>query len=802
LLSIKIKIVQCDGGTEFKPVMRQNPDITFQVSCPHTPEQNGLAERKHRHIVELGLANLFHASIPLSYWDVIFESTVFVINRLPTSVLGSKSPFEVLFKQAPDYNLLHTLGCACFPLLRPYNNNKLQPRSEKCIFMGYSTIHKGYLCLKPEDDKIIVSRHVTFVEHDLPFTYAHQTTQQDHVSVPSTTTIIVIPPAHQLNQVVNNTDNSSSDDSSSPTTSTHTTNSTPQPQPSTSHTMTTRTKTNSLRPKKFPDHQVYTAGQDSILEEPTCFTQAVKFPVWRQAMTEELSALAQNSTWELVPPPPDVHLIGAKWLFKIKYNADGTVQRHKARLVAKGYSQQEGIDYFETFSPVIKPATIRIVLTIALSQHWPIQQLDVNNAFLHGDLQEVVYMEQPPGFSDPNKPHYVCKLKKALYGLKQAPRAWFFKLKSFLLSLQFKSSEADHSLFIFTDNKVIIYILVYVDDILVTGNNTGAIQVLLKKLQQKFSIKNLGKLNYFLGIETTYCKETMHLSQTRYLQTIIQRANMSNAKPIQTPIETGTQLSRYAGTKMDNPHLYRSVVGALQYATITRLDLSFAVNKASQYLAEPTDLHWQLVKRILRYIQGTLHHGLTFVSTPQLSLHAYCDADWAGCPDDRRSTSGFAIYLGSNLVSWASKKQPTVARSSTEAEYRCLAVTASELTWISSLLKELKLPVSQPPTLWCDNLGATFLASNPIYHARMKHIELDYHFVREKVVSRQLIVKFICSADQLADLMTKGLPKDRFGMIRNKLHVLHNPSRLRGGVEEADDKTLDKTSSNKTGDTA
>jgi Reverse transcriptase (RNA-dependent DNA polymerase) len=533
--------------------------------------------------------------------------------------------------------------------------------------------------------------------------------------------------------------------------------------------MQTRTKTKSLKPKEFPHHQLYVASNKPI--EPTCYTQAIKDPSWRQAMATELTALAHNATWDLVPCPPGAHVIGAKWVFKVKLRSDGTVERCKARLVAKGYDQQEGVDYLETFSPVVRPGTIRIILSIALSQKWAVHQLDVNNAFLHGDISETIYMEQPPGFSNPSLPSHVCKLKKALYGLKQAPRAWFSKLKGFLLTQGFKSSQADHSLFFKVNSHSTTYILVYVDDILVTGSSSHAIQSLLSALQQQFSLKNLGCLNYFLGIEVTDENGSLHLSQTRYLQSLLERTHMHNAKPIHTPMVSGQQLSKFSGTKLLDPHLYRSTVGALQYATVTRPDLTFAVNKASQFMCEPTDHHWHMVKRILRYIKGTIHHGLSFQPASQLALHAYSDADWAGCPDDRRSTTGFAVYFGPNLISWSSKKQPTVSRSSTEAEYRSMTVTASELTWISSLLQELQFPMTQAPTLWCDNLGATFLASNPVYHARTKHIELDYHFVREKIENKQLQVKFICSADQIGDFFTKALGRTRFQLLRTKLHV-------------------------------
>ncbi|KAJ4779344.1 polyprotein [Rhynchospora pubera] len=760
---------------------------------------------------------MFHAAIPMKFWDFIFESVVFVINRLPPAAdQNGISPYEKLFHHKPDYDFLHVLGCACFPLLRPYNKHKLQPRSAECVFLGYSTTYKGYYCLHVPSNRMYVSRHVKFDERQLPFKQCEQTNQSTPPPIEGVLTTLTIVPSCEVPH--NNHDASSNLHSSNPQqsvtipagTSTDTNPTTsqtpiriPESQPSAiSHHMLTRSKTNNLKPKKYPNHQAHTVSTqyNSDYVEPTCYSQAVKSKHWREAMANELSALAKNSTWQLVPPPLNAHVIGAKWLFKVKHRADGTIERYKARLVAKGYNQQEGIDYYETFSPVVKPATIRIVLTVALSNNWPFHQLDVNNAFLHGDLVEEVYMEQPPGFSDSNYPNYVCKLKKALYGLKQAPRAWFSKLKSFLLSHHFISSQADNSLFFFHSTNTTIYVLVYVDDILITGNNTKAINELMQALDSQFSIKNLGHLNYFLGIEVTNNKSQLHLSQTRYLNTILHRASMHNAKPCQTPMEAGLQLSKFSGAKMSEPQLYRSIVGALQYATITRPDITFAVNKASQFMAEPTEEHWKLVKRILRYIQGSLDHGITLKSAPHLSLHGYCDADWAGCPDDRRSTTGYAIFLGPNLISWSSKKQATVSRSSTEAEYRSLAMTTSELLWISYLLAELKYSVCQQPTLWCDNLGATFLASNPVFHARTKHIELDFHFVREKIQNKQLSVKFICSADQIGDIFTKGLAKARYHLLRDKLTVFAKQSSLRGAVENNQQQSLERANTESTGE--
>jgi histone deacetylase 1/2 len=256
---------------------------------------------------------------------------------------------------------------------------------------------------------------------------------------------------------------------------------------------------------------------------------------------------------------------------------------------------------------------------------------------------------------------------------------------------------------------------------------------------------------------------------------------MDGAKPVSTPFSPGDPLSKFMGNPMADPHLYRSVVGALQYATITRPDITYAVNKASQFMHSPTDEHWNGVKRILRYLKGTLHFGLHISSTSSFELHAYSDADWAGCPDDRRSTSGFCVFLGSNLLSWGSKKQSTVSRSTTEAEYRSMASACTELVWLKQLLQELHVPLRSNPILWCDNLGATFLASNPVFHARTNHIEIDFHFVREKVAKKELDVRFISSRDQLADLFTKSLSSARLDFLRSKLTLAEAPAHLEGG---------------------
>ena len=465
-------------------------------------------------------------------------------------------------------------------------------------------------------------------------------------------------------------------------------------------------------------------------------------------MTEEINALLKNNTWVIVPPSPHQNKVGCKWVYRIKRNSDGSIEIYKARLVAKGFHQQPGIDYDETFSHVVKPATIRIVLSLVVSNHWPVRQLDVKNAFLHGHLEEEVYMLQPPGFIDPHLPHHVCCLTKALYGLKQAPRAWFYRFSSYLFRYGFSQSKADSSLFIFNRGSSSMWLLLYVDDIVLTGNNSSLLHHFITALGHVFELKDLGLPHYFLGLQVSTTKHGMHLSQAKYAYDLLQKANMLECKPCSTPVAAKLSISAHDGVPLSSPTDYRMLVGCLQYLMLTRPDISFAINNIAQYMSNPLSTHMLAVKRILRYVKGTIDQGLLLRPQPASScLSAYSDAGWAGCINTRRSTTGYLIYHGANLVSWCSKKQPTVSRSSAESEYRALSHACAETTWHTYLLHELGVRTPFPVYLHCDNLSATYMAANPVFHARTRHIELDYHFVLAQGATPLTLVQTRSSRD-------------------------------------------------------
>jgi hypothetical protein len=454
------------------------------------------------------------------------------------------------------------------------------------------------------------------------------------------------------------------------------------------------------------DHGMRTRGKSSFIQPvdrlnlhagvlspaPKTLRSALTDPHWRAAMQVEFDALQANDTWELVPRPPGINLVTGKWIYRHKFLVDGSLDRYKARWVLQGFTQRPGIDYDETFSPVVKPATVRVVLTLALSRSWPIHELDVKNAFLHGTLNEIVYSEQPSGFVDPSRPNYVCLLNKSLYGLKQSPRAWHSRFTGHITSLGFVESKADSSLFIYRHGDDTAFLLLYVDDIVLTASSPRLLRQIIAALQREFSMTDMGPLRHFLGLSVERQADALFLSQKQYMLDILDRAGMSGCKPCNTPVDTHAKLSA-DGVLVADPTQFRSIAGALQYLTFTRPDIAYAVQHVCLRMHDPKEPHLAAMKRILRYIQGTLGLGFHLHRTSPDDLTVYSDADWAGCPEPRRSTSGYGVFLGDNLISWSSKRQATVSRSSAEAEYRAVANGVAEACWLRQLLHELHFPL-------------------------------------------------------------------------------------------------------------
>jgi hypothetical protein len=535
----------------------------------------------------------------------------------------------------------------------------------------------------------------------------------------------------------------------------------------------TRLQNNIVKPKQlFPGMIHYVNFCSS--GEPEYVQEALADPKWKEAMDLEHSTLLHNGTWHLVPTTQATNIIDYKWVFKVKKKTDGSVDCYKAHLVAKGFKQRYDIDYDDTFSHVIKAATIRLVLSLAVSRNWCLRQLDVHNAFLHGVLEEEVYMRQPLGYRDASRPSFMCKLDKSLYGLKQAPRVWYFRFSSKLLQLGFRAPKADTSLFILHRGSVQMFLLIYVDDIIVASSSNIVVDNLLRQLCAEFALKDLGPLSYFLGNEVAKCSDGLLFTQDKYALDILRRVSMHNCKPTRTPLATDEKLSLTNGDllSLDDATSYRSLVRGLQYLTLTRPDISYSVNKVCQFLHAPTMHHMSAVKQILHYLRGTRGLGIQIHPSQSMLLSAFSDADWAGNVDDRRSTGGFAIFLSPNLIIGSAHNQATMSRSSTEAEYKAIANATTEVIWVQSVLANLGIQLNPVPCLWCDNLGAAYMTGNPQFHGRTKYIEVDFHFVHERVAQRQLDIWFISSGDQVADGFTKSLPASKMLLFCCNLNLV------------------------------
>lgn len=501
------------------------------------------------------------------------------------------------------------------------------------------------------------------------------------------------------------------------------------------------------------------------------------YPIWNGAMSTEVVALEDQRTWDVTELPKGKKALECMWIYKYKFNVDGTMERPKARLVVCGNRQVEGRDYGETFAPVAKITTVRTLLEVAVARNWEIHQMDVHNAFLHGDLKEDDYMKMPPGFYG-DSPSKVCKLRKSLYGLKQAPRCWFAKLTTALKRFGFKQSYSDYSLFTFIKGGKSLRVLVYVDDLILVSNDLDMLAKFKIYLSDCFKMKDLGKAKYFLGIEMARGPMGMFLTQRKYALEIVAEAGLLGCKPVSTPMEQNHKLLGDKGPLYKDPEKFRRVVGRLVYLTITRPELSYAVHVLSQVMHKPREIHWDAAMRVLKYLKGCPGQGIMLKTVSDLRVRAFCDADWAACPLTRRSLSAFIVLLGDSPISWKTKKQDTVSHSSAEAEYRSMAVTLRELKWLKRLLADMGVKHCDPMELFCDSKSAIYIATNPVFHERTKHIESDCHSVRDAVQEGLIKMRHVRTTQQLADIMTKALGGPAFHYLMDKLGVrnLHAPT--------------------------
>ncbi|UYV66286.1 hypothetical protein LAZ67_4001208 [Cordylochernes scorpioides] len=486
---------------------------------------------------------------------------------------------------------------------------------------------------------------------------------------------------------------------------------------------------------------------------------------WKKAMEEEFDSLIENKTWELVDPPKNRNIIGTKWVFKTKCNSDGSVERHKARLVAKGYSQQYGIDYEETFAPVVRQSTIRMFLALAVEYNLILHQMDVQSAYLNGEIKEEIYMTQPENFVSRKYPEKVCRLKKAIYGLKQAGIVWHEKLDNELKNLGLKQLQSDNCVYIKHDEGILL-VAIYVDDLIIAAEREDTLKSFKESMKRIFKIKDLGGINWCLGIRIQMKEDgSISIDQERYIEELLAKYRMKEAKPISTPMDSNSKLTKISSIEGENEPVkkveYQSLIGSLIYLSVsTRPDIAYAVSALGQFSNDPRRQHWNAAKRVLRYLKGTSCLRITYRKSNE-ALHGYVDADWGGNLVDRKSHTGIVYFLARGPIAWESRKQQTVTLSSTESEYIALCEAGKEAVYLRALLDEMGFGelLNGPTVLKTDNQGAQQLARNPVYHARTKHIDIKWHYIRSICSDGLVEVVHTPTQENVADILTKGLPR-------------------------------------------
>ncbi len=501
---------------------------------------------------------------------------------------------------------------------------------------------------------------------------------------------------------------------------------------------------------------------------------------WKTAIKDEYFSLIENGTWELTPLPEGRTTIQNKWVFVIKPGYKNTPPRFKARLVAKGFTQTYGVDYEETFAPVLKHSALRIVFGLIASLDLETTLLDVKTAFLYGNLEEEIYMDQPEGFVVPGRESEVCKLMKSIYGLKQSPRAWNSRFNDFLLKFGLKRSTADPCIYFRHQGEEMTILAIFVDDGLICSNRKENLQKIIEYLKEQFQIRTMDA-DRFLGLDISRNRKNRELTvaQPQFVSSLLKKFRMENCNPKSVPSDPHTHISAEMSPKTEQEIEdmkkipYREAVGSLLYlTTTTRPDIAFAVGQVSQYCQNPGKGHWNAVKRIIAYLAGTPNYGICFKKENCKMILGYSDADFARDLDNRRSTTGYIFLHCGGPIVWASKRQRTTALSTTEAEYVAGCESAKEAVWINRLLKEIGKEDSLPVPLLCDNQSAIRLAKNPEFHQRTKHVDIKYHFIREQYENGVIDLQYVGTENQLADILTKPLETKRFQYLRQKIGVI------------------------------
>ncbi|UYV65566.1 hypothetical protein LAZ67_3004717 [Cordylochernes scorpioides] len=697
----KIKAIRSDNAAEylssdFKEYLLEE-GIIHQLSVEYSPQQNGVAERVNRTLVEMTRCFMIQTNLPDPLWAELVHTSTYIRNRCPRTN-ESRTPYEIFTGRKPTVSHLRMIGCKCFAVDNRPRRGKFAPRSEEYRLIGYSPESKAYRLWKPGTGMMIKSRDVRFLESE------NSTSRNDVVQIEA------IP---QKKEDTSLEEESLQDDENTlPGTDSEFLG---EP----SETMEVISQRGRGRPryirtgkpgrprKEYPTANLSTQEFSEVKysPDPKDAEEALSGKdsyFWRKAMKEEFDSLIENKTWELVDPPKGQNVIGSKWVFRRKYSSDGSLERYKARLVAKGYSQKYGIDYEETFAPVVRHSTIRTVLALAVEYDLLVHQMDVQSAFLNGDVKEEIYMTQPENLESKKYPRRVCKLKKAIYGLKQAGMTWHAKLDSVLKEMGLEQMKTDNCVYIKREEGVLL-VAIYVDDLIIAAEREDTLISFKESMKKIFKIKDLGKINYCLGIRIQTEKDgSISIDQEKYIEELLVKYRMKEAKPISTPMDSNS-----------------------------KPDIAYAVSALGQFSNDPRRQHWNAAKRVLRYLKGTLCLKITYEKTNE-TLYGCVDADWGGNLADRKSQTGLVFFLAGGPIAWESKKQQDC--------------------------RSFEHGIRVHSTLLITR-GAQQLARNPVHHARTKHIDIKWHYIRSICSDGLIEVVHIPTQENVADILTKGLPR-------------------------------------------
>lgn len=826
-----LKCLRSDGGGEYcnskfaTYLIREG--IVHQVTVPYSPQQNGVSERLNRTLMEKARSILQESGLCQRYWGEAVMTAVYLKNRCPSVAVAGSMPEEVWTRSRVELGHLRVFGCVAYALIPEQKRKKLDAKSRKCIFVGYSDTTKGYRLVDPlVPHKVFYARNVAFLETEFlksdenkPNSYNfYQYDCKPVLNHLSNNNINDSCNENDINNTINNdvssnnlsmTENigddsfynqnvtvvsapeseyATGDEALSPVSIADVSGMSSQSEgwsPAGEEAVTSREgsvtvtgrparSTRGKQPARYGDYDMSMLVQGQ--SDPMSYDEAISSSTsveWEAAMQKEYNALIKNGVWKLVDRPKAHNVVKCKWVYKTKQDNAGK-DKYRARLVARGFSQKEGIDYNDTFSPVVRHSTMRILFALANDLNMNIDHLDVETAFLNSDLDEHIFMEQPEGFNtDRSK---VCLLLKSIYGLKQASRMWNLKVHQLLSTNGFTQSKCEPCVYIKKCDKCITIIALYVDDFYLFSNSSTTKNELISLLEREFNVKNLGTLKTCLGMNVTHDKRNgiLTLDQSDYIKRLLSRFGMENCKAVATPMVLGNKLCKPQANCLDeNVHRYRELLGCLMYLCVcTRPDLSFACSQLSQFAHDFDQSHWLAAKRILRYLAGTINYKLYFYRNCDLSLTAFADADWANDVVDRKSYTGYVIKLGRNTINWESRKQKCVALSSTESEYLGITEALKDLCFIKSFMSEIldrKLEI----ILFNDNQSAhKLLEAKEHCHKRTKHIDLRYHFVKDLIQNGFAKVMYMSTDQMMADVLTKPLSSVKHTKFVKLLNIM------------------------------